>query len=206
LRLDPLADLWRQLKAMKQDRDLWRACWGNAGFFFVSSLVFNSLTLYGKATLKLEADENSMLTAFLAIGIGVGSLVAGYVSRGRIEYRLVPVGAIGLALSTIPMGMMGVTANEFRICLAALGFSAGFFIVPIAAVLQHRPPVESKGAVQGAVSLISWVGILASSGVLLVNKQLHVASAGQIFWFCGACALLTGAYAAISRGRFIRAE
>jgi len=206
LRLDPVGELWRQLKAMKIDRDLWRACWGNAGFFFVSSLVFNSLTLYGKSVLKLEADENSALTAFLAIGIGVGSLFAGYVSRGRIEYRLVPVGALGLALSTIPMGMTGITANEFRLCLAALGFSAGLFIVPIAAVLQHRPPVESKGAVQGAVSLISWIGILASSGVLLVNKQLHLASAGQIFWFCGAAALATGAYAAISRGRFIKAE
>ncbi len=206
LRLDPVGELWRQLKAMKIDRDLWRACWGNAGFFFVSSLVFNSLTLYGKSVLKLEADENSALTAFLAIGIGVGSLFAGYISRGRIEYRLVPVGALGLALSTIPMGMTGVTANEFRLCLAALGFSAGLFIVPIAAVLQHRPPVESKGSVQGAVSLISWIGILASSGVLLINKQLHVASAGQIFWFCGAAALATGAYAAISRGRFIEAE
>ncbi len=104
------------------------------------------------------------------------------------------------------MGMTGITANDFRLCLAALGFSAGLFIVPIAAVLQHRPPVESKGAVQGAVSLVSWVGILASSGVLLVNKHLHVATAGQVFWFCGAAALATGAYAAISRGRFIEAE
>jgi acyl-[acyl-carrier-protein]-phospholipid O-acyltransferase/long-chain-fatty-acid--[acyl-carrier-protein] ligase len=206
LRLNPVAELRDQLKAMKQDRDLWRACWGNAGFFFVSSLVFNNLTVYGKATLGLADDANSALTAFLAIGIGVGSVVAGYASRGRIEYRLVQVGALGLALSTLPMGMKGISADQFRLCLSALGFFGGLFIVPISAVLQHRPAAECKGAVQGAVSFISWVGILASAGVLLLNKQLHLVSTGQIFWFCGGCAIVTGAYSAISRGRFIRAE
>ena len=206
LRLNPLADLRTQLTGMRQDRDLWRACWGNAGFFFVSSLVLNNLTVYGKVILKLADDDNSALTAFLALGIGIGSVVAGYASRGKIEYRLVPIGAVGLALSTIPMGMEGITANTFRICLAALGFAAGLFIVPIAAVLQHRPPAASKGAVQGAVSFISWVGILGSAGVLLINDKLQAVSCGQIFWFCGMCAIITGAYSAISRGKFIKAE
>jgi acyl-[acyl-carrier-protein]-phospholipid O-acyltransferase / long-chain-fatty-acid--[acyl-carrier-protein] ligase len=206
LRLNPLDDLWQQLKVMKQDRDLWRACWGNAGFFFVSSLVLNNLTVYGEEILKLSPKENSALTAFLALGIGIGSFVAGYASRGKIEYRLVPIGAVGLALSTIPMGMEGINASTFRICLASLGFTAGLFIVPISAVLQHRPPAASKGAVQGAVSFVSWVGILCSAGVLLINDSLHGVSCGQIFWFCGTCAIVTGAYSAISRGKFITAE
>ena len=206
LPLNPAAELWKQLAVMRQDRDLWRANWGNVGFFFVAALVQMNLLLHAKDVLGLAETKSGLLSAALALGIGLGSVVAGFASRGRIEYRLVPLGALGLALSTIPMGMAGVGVVGFSFALAALGFSAGFFIVPIAAVLQHRPSAESKGAVQGAANLLSFVGILAASGVQWVaTEQWHLGT-GQVFWVCGACAMLTGAYAAISRGRFIRAE
>ena len=88
----------------------------------------------------------------------------------------------------------------------ALGFSAGLFIVPIAAVLQHRPAPENKGAVQGAANLLSFVGILAASGVQWVAFSACGMTPGQVFWLCGLSAVAIGAYSAISRGSFLRGE
>lgn len=205
MRINPVTDLWKQLRIMQADRDLWRACWGNTGFYFISALVMMNVVVFGKNILHLSGLENSMMNVWLALGIGFGSVVAGYASRGQIEYRLVPVGAVGLALSTIPMGMEGVTKDTFTLCMASLGFSAGLFIVPIVSVLQHRPSPESKGAVQGTVSSLSFIGILAAAGVQwVVRESLHISS-GQVFWVCGASAIITGAYAAISRGKIIKA-
>ncbi len=206
VRINPVTDLWRQLWIMKQDRDLWRACWGNTGFYFISALVMMNVVVFGKNDLHLTGTENSMLNVWLALGIGFGSVVAGYASRGRIEYRLVPIGALGLALSTVPMGMEGVTADTFRICMATLGFSAGLFIVPVVSVIQHRPSPESKGAVQGSVSSLSFLGIMAAAGVQWLSRETFHISSGQVFWVCGASAIICGAYAAISRGRFIKVE
>jgi len=206
VRINPVTDLWRQLSIMKQDRDLWRACWGNTGFYFISALVMMNMVVFCKDILKLTDTQNSMMNVWLAIGIGIGSVVAGYASRGRIEYRLVPIGALGLALSTVPMGMDGVTADTFRICMGCLGFSAGLFIVPVVSVIQHRPSPESKGAVQGSVSSLSFLGIMAAAGVQWVSREAFDISSGQVFWVCGASALICGAYAAISRGRFIKVE
>jgi acyl-[acyl-carrier-protein]-phospholipid O-acyltransferase/long-chain-fatty-acid--[acyl-carrier-protein] ligase len=206
VRINPVTDLWRQLCIMKQDRDLWRACWGNTGFYFISALVMMNVVVFGKTVLNLTGLQNSMMNVALALGIGIGSVVAGYASRGRIEYRLVPIGALGLALSTIPMGVVGVTADTFRICMATLGFSAGLFIVPIVSVIQHRPSPESKGAVQGTVSSLSFIGIMAAAGVQWVSREAFGISSGQVFWVCGVSAIISGAYAAISRGRFIKAE
>lgn len=206
VRINPVTDLWRQLRIMKQDRDLWRACWGNTGFYFISALVMMNVVVFGKSVLHLTGTQNSMMNVWLALGIGFGSVVAGYASRGHIEYRLVPIGALGLALSTIPMGMEGVTADTFRICMATLGFSAGLFIVPVVSVIQHRPSPESKGAVQGSVSSLSFLGIMAAAGVQWVARETFQITSGQVFWVCGASAILCGAYAAISRGRFIKAE
>ncbi len=206
VRINPVTDLWRQLRIMKQDRDLWRACWGNTGFYFISALVMMNMVVFCKKVLNLTDLQNSMMNVWLALGIGIGSVVAGYASRGRIEYRLVPIGALGLALSTVPMGMEGVTADTFRICMATLGFSAGLFIVPVVSVIQHRPSPESKGAVQGSVSSLSFLGILAAAGVQWVAREKFQISSGQVFWVCGASAIICGSYAAISRGRFIKAE
>ena len=205
-RINPVTDLWARLMAMKQDRDLWRANWGNAGFFFVAALVQMNLMIYAQDVLHLSKSKNATLNLALALGIGFGSVAAGYASRGRIEYRLVPIGAVGLALCSIPMGIAGVSFTTFVLCLVGLGFAAGLFIVPIAAVLQHRPAPGDKGAVQGAANVLSFIGILAASAVQWLSFQALHLTPGQVFWVCGACALLTGAYSAISRGRFIRAE
>ena len=217
-RLNPITDLWKQLKLMKPDRDLWRANWGNAGFWFVATLVSMNMMIYAKEVLHLTDSENGLLNAALAIGIGAGSAIAGFVSRGTIAYGLVPVGALGLALSTVPMGMPDIGTAKFSLCLVALGLSGGLFIVPIAAVLQHKPEPERKGAVQGAANLLSFIGIaLASFAQMLFGSGLHVhfkfkkwtlcdiqipglhLSTGQIFWVCGAAALVTGIYAAATR-------
>lgn len=204
VRINPITDLWKQLKVMKKDRDLWRANCGNTGFYFIAALVQANLLIYAKDVLHLSETHNGLLGAALALGIGIGSVAAGYASRGHIEYRLVPIGAAGLALSTIPMGLAGIGITGFTISLVALGFTAGLFIVPIAAVLQHRPPPESKGAVQGAANLLSFIGILAASGAQWLSFETLHLTPGQVFWVCGGFAVLTGAYAAISRRKFIQ--
>ncbi len=201
LRANPLTDLWRQMQAMRPDRDLWRANWGNAGFFFVAALVQMNLVLYAQTVLHLNETQNGLLNAALALGIGVGSVLAGYASRGRIEYRLVPAGAAVMALATLPMGWDGISTPAFCVALAALGLGGGLYIVPITAVLQHRPAPESKGAVQGAASVLSFIGILSASGAqVLLHKIAHL-GAGRVFWACGFVALCTGGYVAATRLR-----
>jgi acyl-[acyl-carrier-protein]-phospholipid O-acyltransferase/long-chain-fatty-acid--[acyl-carrier-protein] ligase len=205
-RVNPATDLWARLRIMRTDRDLWRASWGNAGFFFVAALVQMNLVIHAEDVLALSKAQNAYLTLALALGIGFGSLAAGYASRGRIEYRLVPVGAAGLALCAVPLGLSGVGLTGFIVSLVGVGFFAGLFIVPIAAVLQHRPAPEEKGAVQGAANVLSFVGILGAAGAQWLGSTWLGLTSGEVFWACGAAALATGAYAAISRGRFIEAE
>jgi acyl-[acyl-carrier-protein]-phospholipid O-acyltransferase/long-chain-fatty-acid--[acyl-carrier-protein] ligase len=203
-RFNPVSDLWRQLRIMRRNRDLWRANWGNTGFWFVAALVGMNLLIYATDVLHLNSAEIGLLNATLSIGIGIGSATAGFASRGRIQYGLVPIGAAGLALSTIPMGLAGMSTIGFSACLAALGFTGGLFIVPLAAALQHIPPPESKGAVQGAANLLSWIGIFLASAVQEVLKNTLGLTSGHIFWVCGAAALGTGIYAVATRREALR--
>lgn len=203
-RLNPVTDLRTQMRWIRRDRDLWRANWGNAGFWFVAALVQMNLLIYAKEVLHLTESQNGLLNTALSIGIGVGSAIAGFVSRGKIQYGLVPLGAAGLALSSVPMGLEGLGTAWFCVCLVALGLSAGFFIVPIAATLQHRPPPEAKGAVQGAANLLSFVGIFAASAMQMLLGRVCRLTPGQVFWVCGVFALATGFYAVATRREALR--
>jgi acyl-[acyl-carrier-protein]-phospholipid O-acyltransferase/long-chain-fatty-acid--[acyl-carrier-protein] ligase len=199
LRLNFLSDLWREFRWMRTDRDLWRANLGNTGFFFIAILIQMNLLLYAEQVLHVDPLGNSALQVALAIGMAAGSMIAGKLSGDHVEYGLIPIGAFLMAVMGFILGVEGVSRLTFTICLAVLGIGGGFFIVPIAAVLQHQPPAERKGSVQGAASWLSWVGI---SMAALLQKELNIRlqwTPGQIFWFCAACAVIGGIYVTLSR-------
>jgi acyl-[acyl-carrier-protein]-phospholipid O-acyltransferase/long-chain-fatty-acid--[acyl-carrier-protein] ligase len=201
LNFNILGEIWSNLRVMKADRDLWRANWGNTAFFFVATLVQINLALFAQKVFQLKPTEQAWLQAALSLGIGAGSGLAGKLSRGRIEYGLIPPGAGLMALASLWLGWPGMSKPEFTVGLALLGLGGGLFIVPIVSVLQHRPSAQTKGAVQGAASWLSWVGIAAAAIIQTLLSGPAQLSYGQIFWVCGAVAALAGAFVAWSRPR-----
>jgi acyl-[acyl-carrier-protein]-phospholipid O-acyltransferase/long-chain-fatty-acid--[acyl-carrier-protein] ligase len=199
LRLNFLGDLWREFKWMRADRDLWRANLGNTGFFFIAVLIQMNLVLYAEQVLHIKPMENSALQVALAVGMAAGSLLAGKLSGDHVEYGLIPLGAFLMAAMGFALGCAEISRSAFTVCLTLLGIGGGMFIVPLAAVLQHRPPADRKGSVQGAASWLSWVGICAAA---VLQKELNTRlgwTPGNIFWFCGACAIIGGVYVTMSR-------
>ncbi|MEO8614407.1 MAG: MFS transporter, partial [Luteolibacter sp.] len=198
-----IGEIWSNLSVMKADRDLWRANWGNTAFFFVATLVQINLALFAQKVFHLKPTEQAGLQAALSLGIGMGSMLAGRLSRGRIEYGLIPFGAGMMALAAYVLGWPGITEAAFAWALGLLGLGGGLFIVPIVSVLQHRPSPQTKGAVQGAVSWLSWVGIAAAAITQnLLASTVHL-SYGQIFWVCGAVAGLAGVFVSLSRPKAV---
>src|SRR5439155_13559338 len=160
-----LGDLWRQIQLMRRDRVLWLACLGNTYFWFIGQLLQQSVVDYGENVLKIGEVRTTLLLAALAIGIGLGSFAAGYLSGGKIEYGLVPLGSLGLSVFAALLWHPALTFRQILAVVAALGFFGGFFIVPISALLQHRPGKECKGAVLAAANLLSSAGLFVAAGV-----------------------------------------
>lgn len=180
-RFDPniLGGLWRQIQLMRRDRVLWLACLGNIYFWFIGQLLQQSVLDYGENVLRVGEIHTSYLLAALAIGIGLGSFAAGYLSGGKIEYGLVPLGSLGLCVFSAVLSRRSLSFNEILALVAALGFFGGFFIVPISAILQHRPARESKGVLLAAANLLSSAGLCLAAGVYyLLAVVLHLGPRG----------------------------
>jgi acyl-[acyl-carrier-protein]-phospholipid O-acyltransferase / long-chain-fatty-acid--[acyl-carrier-protein] ligase len=183
LQFNFLGDLWANGKRISGDRTLWLAVIGNTYFFFLGALLQFDIVFYGHDVLRVPSSKGSLLQAAIAVGIGLGSLAAGYLSGGKIEYGLIPLGAAGITTFGFLISALGLSFTTVLIFLAALGFFGGFFIVPISALLQHRPDEQHRGGVLASANLLSFVGILAASIVYYVCKHnLHLSPAAIFFW------------------------
>ena len=198
------AEIYRQMRAMRRDSDLWRANWGNTWFFYIAALVQLNLALYAQQDFGLKETEQSWLQAALCLGIGAGSIFTGYFSRGRIAYGFIPLGAAIMTAGSVIMGLPEISQRVFTAALAVLGAGSGMFIVPVAAVLQHRPAASEKGAVQGVASWLSWVGIVGASLTLDFLGKVCGLNHSQIFWFAGICALAAGIFVVRTRPGVLR--
>jgi len=179
-RINFLADLFAQIRLIRRDRVLTLAMLGDMYFSLLGSLALFNVFIYGKDVFHATDTEISFLQAAVAIGIGLGSLAAGYLSGGKIEYGLVPLGALGITVFSALAGREGLSVRALGAHLALMGFSAGFFIVPIAALIQHRPQREVKGAVLGATNTLSFTGVMLGSALFYVFRAAGL-SAPQIF-------------------------
>jgi acyl-[acyl-carrier-protein]-phospholipid O-acyltransferase/long-chain-fatty-acid--[acyl-carrier-protein] ligase len=181
LTINFLSDLWQQIGLMRKDQPLFLAVLGNTYFWFLGSLLFSTIFVYGPEVLHVGPSKTGYLNAALALGIGIGSLVAGFVSGNKIEYGLIPLGAIGMTVTAFAFGTMHLGLIGSGVTLGVLGFWAGFFAVPVNALIQHRPAEKDKGGIIAAANLLSFVGMALSSGVYFVfTEYVHLNSRGVI--------------------------
>ncbi|MBS0262291.1 MAG: MFS transporter, partial [Planctomycetes bacterium] len=114
------------------------------------------------ARLEKAAQEPelrvALLFAVVGLGVGVGSIVAGYVSGHRIELGLVPIGALMIVVCTIIPCFAPGAHGLFVALLFGIGFGAGFYLVPLYTQLQHRAPKQAKGNVVSASNFLNVVG------------------------------------------------
>ncbi len=182
-RFNVFRDLKRQVQLVRPDRALHLAIAGNTYFWFLGALLQFVIVFYGREILRLDETRGGYLQAALAIGIGVGSYAAGLLSSGKIEYGLIPLGAIGMSVFALAISFHGLTFLQVLILLGALGFAGGFFVVPINALIQHRPEENHKGSVIAFANFLSFVGVILASAIYSgFTHYLHVGLASFFLW------------------------
>ncbi len=161
-------DTWQMLRG---DRPLFSALMASCLFWFVGGLVLPATNALGLLQLQVGDKRASILTACMGVGIALGCIATGKLSRGRVSFRLMRVGCWGMiALATLlclswPDGSFVLGYWGAHPALMMLGFFAGMYAVPLQVYLQSRPPAGQKGRMIGAMNLLNWIGILISVGV-----------------------------------------
>lgn len=203
---NPVPQVLADFRTLSVDRALLRVALGSMFFWSLGSLanmnidqyVFENRAAGGEASQSQVAP----LLACLAVGVGLGSLLAGVWSAGRVELGLLPLGGAILSLGSVLLFFVDgdlirpdapVTLSYLTACgfLGLVGIGAGMFDVPLQSYLQHRSPAESRGSILAASNFLTFAGILVASGIFCLlrvpvgEEARPLFSSRQIFLLAG---------------------
>jgi MFS transporter, LPLT family, lysophospholipid transporter len=132
--------------------------------------------------LSLNLSQASMLQGVVAVGIALGAILAARLVSLRGAVVVLPFGA---AMGVVVMAMVFVHYVPLAMLLmVAIGACAGFFVVPMNALLQHRGHVLMGAGHSIAVQNFNEnIGILVMVGLyaMMVRAGLSVSSAIILF-------------------------
>jgi MFS family permease len=137
---------------------------------------------WADAALGYPLSKAAQLQGVVAIGIAIGAVVAARLVSLRQSVKVIP---LGIAMGIVVMGM--VLARDLWIALILLvliGGLAGFFVVPMNALLQHRGHILMGAGHSIAVqnfnenlSILTMLGLYA----ILVSLDVHVYTVIMLF-------------------------
>jgi acyl-[acyl-carrier-protein]-phospholipid O-acyltransferase/long-chain-fatty-acid--[acyl-carrier-protein] ligase len=174
-RLNPFAEVITGTRHLLADRPLWLTVLAISYFWFLGALFQMDLLLFGSEVLHSGDVRIGLLVTCLAVGIGVGSLLAGRLSGDKVELGLVPLGSLLMAVFSVLLYAARGSYNWAAAMLALLGVSSGLFIVPLNAFLQQRAGAREKGRLIATNNFYNTIGVLLASGTLwLMHDRLHI--------------------------------
>jgi acyl-[acyl-carrier-protein]-phospholipid O-acyltransferase/long-chain-fatty-acid--[acyl-carrier-protein] ligase len=198
---DMARQTWRDLKILAEDRAMLRVALGIMFFWSLGMLATLNIDQFATEAGATEQTQVSPLLGTLIVGVGLGSVLAGIWSGGKVELGILPLGAGGLALFSLLLWTVegalwepgeAITASFIAACacLLMLGISSGLFDVPLAAFMQDRSPREHRGAILAASNFLTFGGmVVASLGYWALRVPTSgrepLFSARQIFLICG---------------------
>lgn len=191
---NPFAETYHDLSVMCANPAMRRVALAAAYFWSLGCLAQLTVNVYAEKHLYIHQEKGAVLIACLmmamAVGVCLGSVLAGVWSRGQVELGMVPISAAGISLVAcflflVPDSPPNTTPDDFysyvttsylwaAFWLFGLGFTGGLYDVPLMAYLQKNSPPDVRGQIFAGNNFITFLGMLIVSGLFYLTKPLHI--------------------------------
>ncbi len=131
-----LGEFWHNFKLLWKD-PLGQVSLAVTTLFWGTGATLRLLVLsWAAIALHYDMASAAKLTAWVAIGIAIGAVLAAKFVKLEHSVRVLP---IGIAMGLMVLIMIPVTSSTMAILLlVTIGAMGGYFVVPMNALLQHR--------------------------------------------------------------------
>jgi 1-acyl-sn-glycerol-3-phosphate acyltransferase len=186
---NPFTETWKNLGHARSNRTVFLSLLGISWLWFFGSIFLTTFTGFAKETLGGDQNVVTLLLAVFSIGIGVGSLLCERLSGHKVEIGLVPFGSIGMTVFAVDLWLAtrGMTAAGEGSNLRGLGafladgaywrvmadlfllaMFAGFYSVPLYALIQSRCAPTHRARIIAANNILNALFMVVASGMAAV--------------------------------------
>ncbi len=180
-----VGDVISNIKWIKKDKAIFLSMIGLAYFGFLGGLFQPNILLYARKVMGVEPLQTGFLVSAMTLGLGLGCFLAGRLSDQKVELGLVPLGAMGLSIFSISLGLVSHSYELAIGVMFLLGFSCGFYVVPLNTLIQQKSPSDRRGQVLATNNVLTFLSILSGSIFLYVLRDFVHLNAAQIFIVTG---------------------
>ena len=195
---NPIPESVAVLRLAKKQPAVRNSILGVSWFWFVGTVLTSQLPTYAEVNLGGDATLYIFALALFSIGTGVGSLLCEKLSARSVEIGLVPLGAFGITAFCLDLyfarsGAAPVTGldiagflqqpGSWRIAmdLTGIGLFAGFFVVPLFALIQSRTPRSELSRVIAGMNIQNAALIVLAAVLGIVVQRFLGWTIPQVF-------------------------
>jgi 1-acyl-sn-glycerol-3-phosphate acyltransferase len=195
---NPLPESLAIVRLARKQVAVRNAILGVSWFWFVGTVLTSQLPTYAEVNLGGTATLYIFALALFSIGTGAGSMLCEKLSARTVEIGLVPLGAFGISAFMIDLyfarsgaaGAHGLGVAGFlqqpgswriAVDLTGIGLFAGFFVVPLFALIQSRTPREELSRVIAGMNIQNALLIVLAAVLGIVVQRYFGWTIPQVF-------------------------
>ena len=177
---NPVSETLANLRHAHGNRTVFLSLLGISWMWFFGSVFLTTFTGFAKESLGGDEKVVTLMLAVFSIGIGLGSLACERLSGHKVEIGLVPFGSIGMSAFAIdlwlaskdfvPHALVGPAAfladsSHWRVLvdLFLLAMFAGFYSVPLYALIQSRSDASHRARIIAANNILNALFMVVSA-------------------------------------------
>jgi 1-acyl-sn-glycerol-3-phosphate acyltransferase len=178
---NPATETLANLKIAYKNPAVFNSLIGNSWFWFMGSIFLTSLTGFAKEVLGGDELVVLLLMGLFTMGIGIGCVLCEKMSGHKIEIGLVPFGSIGMTifavdlyfasrgllpsgtLLSVPQFVQSWSNARVMADLFLMAMFAGFFSVPLYAMMQARAEPEYRARIIAANNILNAIFMVVAS-------------------------------------------
>ena len=199
---NPLPESLEILRLARRQLAVRNAILGVSWFWFVGTVLTSQLPTYAEVNLGGTATLYIFALALFSVGTGVGSMLCEKLSARTVEIGLVPLGAFGISAFMLDLYFTRSGAavahghatgldiagflqqpGSWRIAvdLTGIGLFAGFFVVPLFALIQARTPRDELSRVIAGMNIQNALLIVLAAVLGIVVQRYLGWTIPQVF-------------------------
>ncbi len=176
-------EIYQTLKICWKIPHLLPAIFGSTFFLFIGAFTQLNIIPFAMESLHLSDIAGGFLFLPTAIGIAIGAVLAGQVSKDRVEMGISCICGFFIAVLFLLLYLFASSLAMTIVILGLLGIFGGAFLIPFDAFLQVSSPDESRGQIIAAANFFSFVGVLmASLALYLISVKFEFSAASGFAW------------------------
>ena len=179
----------------RTNRPAMRAIYAISWFWFLGATFLTLLYPYGEEELGVDEGVLTILLAGFSVGVALGAIGSGLLSRGKIDVSLPPIGAFGLAIMAVELWIATPVApgpdtpllnrSEFFstftgwrvfIDFVLIAAFAGLYVTPMNVVLQTEAPDNQRASFIALSNVVDSAAIVLNGLLVLILVAAGVKS------------------------------